>query len=69
MRESEKHGKVVRSLEEDVSVQEPCDEPKNREDGVNQFEKAKVHKSTLEAAISEVLSIELLNRTSSLFFL
>ncbi|KAL0926627.1 hypothetical protein M5K25_002866 [Dendrobium thyrsiflorum] len=53
LRESEKHGKVVRSLEEDVSVHEPYDEPTNREDGVNQFEKAKVHKSTLEAAISE----------------
>ncbi|XP_020597814.1 brefeldin A-inhibited guanine nucleotide-exchange protein 5 isoform X2 [Phalaenopsis equestris] len=53
LRESEKDGKVVRSLEVDVLVQEPYDEAKIREDGINQFEKAKVHKSTLEAAILE----------------
>ncbi|KAK8952793.1 Brefeldin A-inhibited guanine nucleotide-exchange protein 5 [Platanthera guangdongensis] len=53
LRESEKHGRLLRSLEEDVSVQVLYDEPKTREDGSNQFEKAKVHKSTLEAAISE----------------
>lgn len=53
LRESEKHGRLVRSLEEDVSVQVPYDDPNYREDGSNQFEKAKVHKSTLETAISE----------------
>ncbi|PKA65420.1 Brefeldin A-inhibited guanine nucleotide-exchange protein 5 [Apostasia shenzhenica] len=45
---------IVQSLEEDVLGQEPSDEPKIREDGPNQFEKAKVHKSTMEAAIAEV---------------
>ncbi|PKA52423.1 Brefeldin A-inhibited guanine nucleotide-exchange protein 5 [Apostasia shenzhenica] len=44
---------IVQSLEEDVLGQEPSDEPKIREDGPNQFEKAKVHKSTMEAAIAE----------------
>lgn len=55
-RESAKHGSIVQSLEEEISTKENLrtDESKNREDGINQFEKAKAHKSTMEAAISEV---------------
>ncbi|XP_020095997.1 brefeldin A-inhibited guanine nucleotide-exchange protein 5 [Ananas comosus] len=54
-RESAKHGSIVQSLEEEISTKENLrtDESKNREDGINQFEKAKAHKSTMEAAISE----------------
>ncbi|XP_043689203.1 brefeldin A-inhibited guanine nucleotide-exchange protein 5 [Telopea speciosissima] len=51
-RESEKQNKSSQSLEEDVLVRESV-EPKNREDVPNSFEKAKAHKSTIEAAISE----------------
>lgn len=53
-RESEKHGSIIKSLEEEVLAREPHHaEAKNREDVPNQFEKAKAHKSTMEAAISE----------------
>ncbi|KAJ0966984.1 hypothetical protein J5N97_023901 [Dioscorea zingiberensis] len=51
-RESRKHGNITQSLEEKAFTQEP-DDLKNREDGSNQFQKAKAHKSTMEAAISE----------------
>ncbi|KAK9274482.1 hypothetical protein L1049_021730 [Liquidambar formosana] len=51
-RESEQRSKSVQSLEEEVSGREAVD-IKSREDGPNNFEKAKAHKSTMEAAISE----------------
>ncbi|KAL5698618.1 Brefeldin A-inhibited guanine nucleotide-exchange protein 5 [Ranunculus cassubicifolius] len=38
--------------EEDVSIRDP-NEIRNREDGPSNFEKAKAHKSTMEAAVSE----------------
>ncbi|KAH7669024.1 guanine nucleotide-exchange factor protein [Dioscorea alata] len=50
--ESKKHGNIIKSPEEKALAQE-SDELKNREDGPNQFQKAKAHKSTMEAAISE----------------
>ncbi|KAG1347145.1 brefeldin A-inhibited guanine nucleotide-exchange protein 5 [Cocos nucifera] len=54
-KESQKHGSIIRSLEEEVLSRDrlTADESKSREDGLNQFEKAKAHKSTLEAAIAE----------------
>uniref|UniRef100_A0A1D1YN54 Brefeldin A-inhibited guanine nucleotide-exchange protein 2 n=1 Tax=Anthurium amnicola TaxID=1678845 RepID=A0A1D1YN54_9ARAE len=53
-RESEKHGTIIRSLEEDVSVRElSFVDGSKREDGPNQFEKVKAHKSTVETAVSE----------------
>ncbi|WOK99061.1 brefeldin A-inhibited guanine nucleotide-exchange protein 5-like isoform X1 [Canna indica] len=54
-RESDKHGSIVRSLEEEVLTRESAtaNELKNQDDGLNQFEKAKAHKSTLEAAVLE----------------
>ncbi|XP_073005233.1 brefeldin A-inhibited guanine nucleotide-exchange protein 5 [Typha latifolia] len=54
-RESTKHGSVLQSLEEEILTKgnPTTEESKTREDGLNQFEKAKAHKSTMEAAISE----------------
>ncbi|XP_038710906.1 brefeldin A-inhibited guanine nucleotide-exchange protein 5-like isoform X2 [Tripterygium wilfordii] len=51
-RDLEKQSKSSQSLEEDVSTRESI-EAKIRDDGPNNFEKAKTHKSTVEAAISE----------------
>lgn len=51
-REVEKKSKNTQSLEEEVSAREIA-EVKGREDVPNNFEKAKAHKSTMEAAISE----------------
>ncbi|KAH8504679.1 hypothetical protein H0E87_012060 [Populus deltoides] len=51
-RELEKKSKNTQSLEEEVSAREIA-EVKGREDVPNNFEKAKAHKSTMEAAISE----------------
>jgi guanine nucleotide-exchange factor len=53
-RDSSKQGSIVESHEEDASRRLTTDEMKNQEDGRNQFERAKAHKSTMEAAISEV---------------
>lgn len=52
-RESEKQSKGNLNLEEEVSAGE-SDKNKGKEDLPNNFEKAKAHKSTMEAAISEV---------------
>ena len=52
--ESEKQTKGSQSPEENVSVKEGL-EIKSREDITSNFEKAKAHKSTMEAAISEVI--------------
>ncbi|ONM24439.1 HOPM interactor 7 [Zea mays] len=52
-RDSSKQGSIVESHEEDASRRLTTDEMKNQEDGRNQFERAKAHKSTMEAAISE----------------
>ncbi|KAG6492868.1 hypothetical protein ZIOFF_047836 [Zingiber officinale] len=54
-RESDKHSNIIRSLEEEVSGRDVAsiNEQKNTDDGLNQFEKAKAHKSTMEAAILE----------------
>lgn len=54
-RETEKQSKSYQSLQEEVSARE-SDEIKTREDVPSNFEKAKAHKSTLEAAISEVIN-------------
>ncbi|KAJ6330427.1 hypothetical protein OIU76_009101 [Salix suchowensis] len=51
-RELEKKSKSTQSLQEEVSAGESA-EVKGREDVPNNFEKAKAHKSTMEAAISE----------------
>lgn len=58
-RESDKHNNIIRSLEEEVSGRDVAsiNEQKNADDGLNQFEKAKAHKSTMEAAILEVTKI------------
>jgi guanine nucleotide-exchange factor len=53
-RESENQTKGNQSSEEKVSAKESL-EIKNREDVTSNFEKAKAHKSTMEAAISEVI--------------
>lgn len=53
-REFGKKIKRVQSLEEEVSPGEFV-EIKIREDVSNNFEKAKAHKSTMEAAIGEVI--------------
>ncbi|XP_020257824.1 brefeldin A-inhibited guanine nucleotide-exchange protein 5 isoform X3 [Asparagus officinalis] len=52
--DSTKQGSVIHSLEEEALAREKnaADESKSR-DVPNQFEKAKAHKSTMEAAISE----------------
>ncbi|KAL6856063.1 hypothetical protein ACP4OV_018865 [Aristida adscensionis] len=51
-RDSSKQGSIVESHEEDAS-RSLADETKNQEDGRNQFERAKAHKTTMEAAIAE----------------
>jgi guanine nucleotide-exchange factor len=53
-RELENQIKGNQSSEEKVSAKESL-EIKNREDITSNFEKAKAHKSTMEAAISEVI--------------
>ena len=54
-RGSSNQGSVIESLEDDASARSlATDETKVQEDGRNQFERAKAHKSTMEAAISEV---------------
>ncbi|XP_062190117.1 brefeldin A-inhibited guanine nucleotide-exchange protein 5-like [Phragmites australis] len=52
-RDSTKQGSIVKPHEEDASRSLTTDETKNQEDGRNQFERAKAHKSTMEAAIAE----------------
>ncbi|KAL5197929.1 hypothetical protein ABZP36_001441 [Zizania latifolia] len=53
-RDSSKQGSIAEAREEDSSVRSlTADEIKSQEDGRNQFERAKAHKSTMEAAISE----------------
>lgn len=53
-RDSSNQGSIVESHEEDASARSlAMDETKVQEDGRNQFERAKAHKSTMEAAISE----------------
>ncbi|XP_078156946.1 HOPM interactor 7 [Carex rostrata] len=53
-RDSTKHSTLVQSLEENASTKDRAiEEPKSREEGLSHFEKAKAHKSTLEAAVSE----------------
>jgi guanine nucleotide-exchange factor len=50
-----KQGSVAEACENDSSARSiTSDEIKSQEDGRNQFEIAKAHKSTMEAAISEV---------------
>ncbi|ONM24537.1 HOPM interactor 7 [Zea mays] len=61
-RDSSKQGSIVESHEEDASRRLTTDEMKNQEDGRNQFERAKAHKSTMEAAISEVMIGEYLGQ-------
>ncbi|XP_042389327.1 brefeldin A-inhibited guanine nucleotide-exchange protein 5-like isoform X1 [Zingiber officinale] len=53
--ESAKHGNIVQSLEAEVSATDTAsiNDQKNTDDGLNQFEKAKAHKSTMEAALLE----------------
>lgn len=53
---SEKQSLSVHSSEEESSGNENL-EVKSREDVTGNFEKAKAHKSTVEAAISEVIKI------------
>ncbi|MQL87481.1 hypothetical protein Taro_020024 [Colocasia esculenta] len=53
-RESGKHGNIIQSLEEEVSAREfSSADGSKREEGPNQYEKVKAHKSTVESAISE----------------
>ncbi|KAF0905978.1 hypothetical protein E2562_008999 [Oryza meyeriana var. granulata] len=53
-RDSSKQGSVDGAREDDSSARNlTTDEIKSQEDGRNQFERAKAHKSTMEAAISE----------------
>lgn len=52
-RESDKNSKSSQSPEGEASGGESA-EVKNRENTTSNFEKAKAHKSTLEAVISEV---------------
>lgn len=54
--QSDKQSENVRSLEEESSGYENL-EIKSREDLTSNFEKAKAHKSTVEAAISEVTKV------------
>lgn len=54
-REPTKHTTVVQSLEDASIKDRAIEEPKSREEGLSHFEKAKAHKSTLEAAVSEVV--------------
>ena len=53
-RDSSKQGSIAESNEENASRSLTTDETKSQEDGRNQFERAKAHKSTMEAAVSEV---------------
>jgi hypothetical protein len=54
-RGSSNQGTVVEYHEYDASARSlTTDETKVQDDGRNQFERAKAHKSTMEAAISEV---------------
>jgi hypothetical protein len=54
-RDSSNKGSVVESHEDDASARSlATDETKVQEDDRHQFERAKAHKSTMEAAISEV---------------
>jgi hypothetical protein len=53
-RDSSKQGSTVESHEEDGLRSLTTDETKSQDDGLNQFERVKAHKSTMEAAISEV---------------
>nr|CAB3454663.1 unnamed protein product [Digitaria exilis] len=52
-RDSSKEGSIAESHEEDASRSLTTDETKSQEDGRNQFERAKAHKSTMEAAVAE----------------
>ncbi|XP_062187526.1 brefeldin A-inhibited guanine nucleotide-exchange protein 5-like isoform X2 [Phragmites australis] len=52
-RDCAKEGSIVESHEEDASRSLTSDETKSQEDDRNQFERAKAHKSTMEAAIAE----------------
>ncbi|CAL5072120.1 unnamed protein product [Urochloa decumbens] len=52
-RDFSKQGSIAESHEDDASKSLTTDETKNQEDGRNQFERAKAHKSTMEAAVSE----------------
>ncbi|WVZ66373.1 hypothetical protein U9M48_015604 [Paspalum notatum var. saurae] len=52
-RDSSKEGSTVESHEDDASRSLAADETKSQVDGRNQFERAKAHKLTMEAAISE----------------
>ncbi|KAF3320985.1 brefeldin A-inhibited guanine nucleotide-exchange protein 5 isoform X2 [Carex littledalei] len=53
-RDSTKHSTLVQSLEENASTKDRAiEDSKSREEGLSHFEKAKAHKSTLEAAVSE----------------
>jgi guanine nucleotide-exchange factor len=52
-RDSSEQGSTVESHEEDGLRSLTTDETKSQDDGLNQFERAKAHKSTMEAAISE----------------
>ncbi|RLN33662.1 brefeldin A-inhibited guanine nucleotide-exchange protein 5 [Panicum miliaceum] len=52
-RDFSKQGSIVESHEEDASRSLTTEETKSQEDGRNQFERAKAHKSTMEAAVSE----------------
>ncbi|KAK3127408.1 hypothetical protein QOZ80_7AG0572890 [Eleusine coracana subsp. coracana] len=52
-RDSSKQGSIVDSREEDGLKSLTTDETKSQDDGRNQFERAKAHKSTMEAAVSE----------------
>lgn len=51
---SHKQNTSSQSIGEDASVREPM-EVKNKDDVQSNFEKAKAHKSTTEAAIAEVI--------------
>jgi hypothetical protein len=54
-RDSSNKGSVVESHEDDASARSlATDETKVQEDDRHQFERAKAHKSTMEAAVSEV---------------
>lgn len=55
-RESEQNSLKSQSLAEEVSAKESV-QIKSREDMSDNFEKAKAHKSTMEAAISEVIHV------------
>nr|CAB3458344.1 unnamed protein product [Digitaria exilis] len=52
-RDSSKEGSIAESHEEDASRSLTTAEMKSQEDGRNQFERAKAHKSTMEAAVAE----------------